>query len=184
MVLFREKIVFHKTYMADLTQDNFFEFDGDTYNIPTEKALHYFPSVLDVPRRLGRFFSKHKTLASLFDWFKLGKKSSHELGFIYEYGVSNPLDLNRFNLGHDFAKDNWNLRHNRSVSGHYSDIDNKLKGVRSLLGSWKFLAFLIIAIVIIVTVALLVNGGVLNSSPTPTPTPPAFNGTFAPGPGP
>ena len=173
-----EKVNFHKTFMADTRINNTFAFDNFTYTIPAQKALHYFPSFWDFPRKWAAWFNRHKTWAVFLDVFKLAKNYSKEIGFLYVKGQANPIDLDRFTLKHDWALDNYNLRRNRSIPGHYKAVQNKLKGQRDIMGSLSWIVILIIGVVAIISVLAFFasNPGLLHQAANAT-------ATLTPGPG-
>jgi hypothetical protein len=167
---------FHKTFMVDTRINNTFSFDGQNYIIPAQKAYHYFPSFWDFPRKWAAWFSRHRTWAFFLDVFKLAKNSSRELGFLYVKGQANPIDLDEFKQQHDWALDNYNLRRNRSIAGHYAAVTRKLKGQRDFMSSLGWIVILIIGVVAIISVIAFIsaNPGLLhqaaqNATVTPAP---------------
>lgn len=179
MIMFEDKVNFHKTFMVDTTKNSTFDFDYFTYLIPAQKALHYFPSFWDFPRKWATWFSRHKTWALFLDWFKLARKASKEIGFLYEKNQANPVDLKQYQLGHDWALDNYNLRRNQAIGGHYKAVDNKLRGPRNIMGTLGWIVILIIAVVAIISVLAFVSsnpGALHQAAQNATATPlPSFN---------
>lgn len=185
-IMGKDKTNYVKTFMLDTTNKHTFEYKGICYNIPADLGSHYLPGFWDWDKKLARFFAVHKTLASLFDWFNLADKANVELGYLYEEGNPDPIDLSAYVADIDWAKENYNLEHNESVAGVFLDVDRKLRGKQDSFSAipWVLLAIIIIGVAVFVVYYF--TGG--HASPTvvqnvtapvtasPTPFVPPFGG--------
>ncbi len=165
-IMWEKKVQYHESFMMDTTQDNSFEYKGKQYHVPPEGTLHYNPSFLNFPYKLGMFYEQHKTLATFFDWFGLRKRAVHEIGYLYQENQADPIDLSELNKqllgdadGHDWALINNHLYNNTSIEGAMHDADMDLKGSQGLPTSLMLLiGIIIIAIVAAVVVVFVVMG--------------------------
>ncbi len=141
---------YHETFMLDLKKNNFFEYDGQVYNMPKKDTSHYKPGFWQFGLKLAIFFEHHKTWAGLLDWFQFRKKASYMVNYLYWKGTSDPLTIT--SPSYDYAKENYHLRHNTSIEGSFRETDDKLKGPKNNMN----IIMLIGAIVIIIVVAIVV----------------------------
>jgi hypothetical protein len=175
------KVNYHETFMLNTTEDNTFEFKGDTYNIPAEDTHHYIPSFWQIGLRLGMFYEQHQLWATLFDWFKLRKHAKYEIGYLYYEGSENPVKIPPPDF--DWGKENYMLEQNTTIEGTFKDADDKLRpektGNSNLLMLVAIIAIAIIAVIVILS--LFLSGAfnpkevaevvqTVTSSPTPSPS--------------
>lgn len=174
----------HETLMLDIRKKNYFTYKNFQYSIPASKAEHYPHSFWDFPRKLGNFFEQHKTLGSLFDWFKFRKNISAEIGFLYEENNAEPLILKPQtrvfnNVSLDWALINYHLQHNTSFEDAMQDAHDRLKGHQETpLTTWILIAVGIMAIVAVIILISTYTGNhnqtvqqVQNVTFTPSPSP-------------
>lgn len=163
MIKSADNINYHETFLMDTTEKKQFTFKGKSYTIPAQKALHYSPSFWAFGRKLAMFYELHKTLATLFDWFQFRKRANYEIGFLYEEEKSDPVNVKDHFLDTDWALDNYNLRKNQTIEGHFKAVDDKLHGPKNPMGS-----LMIIAAIIIVAIAAVVIVTMFTGSPHQT----------------
>lgn len=161
IILEKGKKHYHETFLMDLTQDHTFEHDGFRYNVPAEATRHYDASFWAFHKKLAAFFEVHKTLAYFFDWFNLRERVVYEVGYVYEKGQANPMEVKKPEV--DWTYRNYAIRHNKTIEGHYKAVDLKLKGDRKLNMNMMLLILAIIAVPIVVIVVLSILTGDPNS---------------------
>jgi hypothetical protein len=155
-------INYHETFISH--GEDHFEFKGKRYNIPIENTGHYPVGFWNFGRKQAMFFSQHKTFAKLFDWFKLAKNATFEVGYLYNEDNPDPLELivkNPENYSDKTYLDNdwqWSKVNNwitktRVIPGFYEDVDNKF-GNRSRLADMRL--WIILGIVAIIVVGVVV----------------------------
>jgi hypothetical protein len=168
-----DKANFHQTVWFDTTKNNTFTHNFPDrpiyeYKIPIQDAGHYPPGFWQFDKKLGQFYELHKTWGKLFDWFKLAEKGSSDIGFLYQEGTPEPVQLEP--TVHDFALDNFYLQKNTTVEAAFTDADNKLRGTGNQLGKIAWALIIIFGIVAAVILIYTLTG-------TPPPVEPVNNAT-------
>jgi len=174
-ILLNDGTNYHQTFVTDTTQDTTFKFRGQEYNMPASDTGHYPVPFWRVDLRLAGFFAIHKTIATFFDWLKLGKRSQYEIGFLYEEGNRVPLKSEPEEF--DYALEANLLKKNTTFEGAAKDIDVKLKGKQdhtSMLFLLMMMAVVVIAAVIVIPMIIPQDNNEvipINATSTPIPSP-------------
>jgi hypothetical protein len=161
----QEKTNYHETFMLDLTKENSFEYNGFTYQIPIEETGHYPISFWNIQAKFATFYERHKTLASLFDWFHFRDRATVEVGYLYMTENSKPFTFDDLPENHDLKQDwaiqNYMLEKNTTIEEAHREADKRLQGDfgDSINPLWIILGIVAIVAVCVVLVAYLATGG-------------------------
>lgn len=155
------------------------EWKETTYKMPAGSITHYHPGILNLKAHIGGYFQRHNVMALFFDWFGLRNKVKPEPGFVYIKGNPEPLKARRPKV--DYARENWNIRHNTMMENRLKLIERKLGRQKPEVVKWAIVIGAIIIIIVVAVVAanfMGVGGGPVHTVPAPsnitsaaTPTP-------------
>jgi hypothetical protein len=170
-------LTYHETFLADLMSVSHFFFNGVRYNLPFFSAGHYEPGFWDFPLKFGMWFEQHKLLGSLFDWFGFRKKAVHMVGFLYDEGTSDPVEITAPPI--DWALFNNHLKNNTTIEEAYRKDAEKLEenNPQKPFGLLLLIGVVIVVIVVGVVLVTVLTGqhgtaqALTNSTLTPSPLP-------------
>lgn len=150
------KVNYHETFMIDTTQHNSFEYKGKKYNMPPQDTGHYPISFWNFGVKLAIFFERHKTLASLFDWFNYRKKAGYEIGYLYWEDNPDPDKMER--PDYDWALENYKLQRNQTIEGSFRDAERRLRGKEVAVNRLMIIGLIIIAAIAIIVAVVVITG--------------------------
>jgi len=181
----KNKTAVHKTFMADLTHDTEFTYCPEapeegldlpveeakkySYILPKGEATHYNPTFWQIDLKWALFFSRHRLIATFFDWFKLRDKAVFPIGYVYNEGTSSPIQPVR--AEYDYALENWNTLHNTIIDKRLKRVGAKIDRTQQNPTKWALIIGAIIIVIVVAVVAInMING---NATPPPPVTSPS-----------
>ena len=169
----------------DLSEENTVSFKDCEYKVPKHRVSHYEPTFWDFGARYGLWLERHNFWKKVLDPFKIvRKRTPYPVGFLYNMGTPEPLDLEaekkkllgNVDLNEDWAHGNWLIEHNQVFDSAFNvDLKNVFrKGESNINWTWLIImgivAFVVVAVAFFVTQSTEPAQAITNATVTPMPT--------------